>query len=65
VLTAHLSEPAIIELTYVTGTYVMHAITSRALRLEFDDVDDRVVEVPDPAGNTAGFDVGAGTDAET
>lgn len=64
VLREHLSEKAIIELTYITGTYVMHAVTTRALRLEYDDVDDRVVEVPDPAGNTAGFDVMAMTDVE-
>jgi alkylhydroperoxidase family enzyme len=64
VLTAELSEPAIIELTYITGTYVMHAITTRALRLEYDDVDDRVVEVADPSGETAGFDVMAVTDID-
>jgi alkylhydroperoxidase family enzyme len=64
VLTDQLSERAIIELTYITGTYVMHAITTRALRLEFDDVDDPVVEVPDPAGETAGFDVMAVTDVD-
>ncbi len=64
VLHDELSEVAILELTYITGTYVMHAITTRALRLEFDDVDDPCVEVPDPQGNTAGFDVRAAADAE-
>lgn len=62
VLRDHLSEPAIIELTYVTGTYIMHAITTRALRLEYDDVDDRVVEVADPSGRFEGLDVMAVTD---
>jgi alkylhydroperoxidase family enzyme len=51
-LKAHLSEEEIIELTYITTTYVMHAIVSRALRLEYDDVDDHVVEVPAPKGAT-------------
>ena len=42
----------------------MHAITTRALRLEFDDVDDACVEVPDPEGNKAGFDVMAVADVD-
>lgn len=52
-LKRHLSEPEIIELTYVTCTYMMHAIMSRALRLEYDDVPDPVTEVPAPVGATA------------
>lgn len=44
-----LSDEEILELTYVTCTYMMHAVISRALRLEYDDVDDRVVEL-DPGG---------------
>lgn len=52
-LKEHLSEVEILELTYITSTYMMHAVMSRALRLEFDDVDERVVEVPAPAGATA------------
>jgi alkylhydroperoxidase family enzyme len=51
-LKAHMSEEEIIELTYITTTYIMHAIVSRALRLEYDDVDDPVQEVPAPAGAT-------------
>lgn len=50
VLKAQLDDEAILELTYVTATYVMHATMSRALRLEYDDVDERVVEVPAPSG---------------
>ena len=38
VLKAHLSDEAILEFTYITSTYMMHAIMSRALRLEYDDV---------------------------
>jgi alkylhydroperoxidase family enzyme len=64
VLHEHLSEVAILELTYITGTYVMHAITTRALRLEFDDVDDPCVEVADPEGKKDGFDVMAVADVE-
>lgn len=48
VLNAHLSDEEILELTYITCTYMMHAVMSRALRLEYDDVDDRIVEVPAP-----------------
>lgn len=50
VLKKHLSDEEILEFTYITCTYMMHAIMSRALRLEFDDVDERVVEVPAPEG---------------
>lgn len=49
-LRRHLSEVAIIELTYVASMYLMHAGMSRALRLEFDDCDDPITEVPAPAG---------------
>lgn len=52
VLKAHLSDEEILELTYVTATYDMHATMSRALRLEYDDVDERIVEVPAPAGSS-------------
>jgi alkylhydroperoxidase family enzyme len=48
VLKAHLSDEEILELTYITCTYMMHAVMSRALRLEYDDVEDRIVEVPAP-----------------
>ena len=47
-LRAHLSDEAILELTYVAATYAMHAAISRALRLEYDDVDERVSEIPPP-----------------
>jgi alkylhydroperoxidase family enzyme len=46
----HLSDVEILEFTYITCTYDMHAIMSRALRLEYDDVDDPIVEVPMPKG---------------
>jgi alkylhydroperoxidase family enzyme len=47
----------IIEFTYITCTYAMHAVMTKALRLEFDDVDERIVEVADPQGNFAGLDI--------
>ena len=47
-LRAHLSEEQILELTYITLTYQLHATMCRALRLEYDDVPERVVEVPAP-----------------
>jgi alkylhydroperoxidase family enzyme len=43
-----LSDVEILELTYITCLYDMHAVMSRALRLEFDDRDDPVVEVTAP-----------------
>lgn len=49
-LREHLSDEEIIELTYITTLYLQHAVMSRALRTEFDDVPDRMVEVPAPEG---------------
>jgi len=43
-LRAHLSDEQILELTYTTCLYDMHAVMARALRLEQDDRDDPVVE---------------------
>lgn len=48
-LAAQLSEPAIIELTYAVTSYRLHATMCRALRLEYDDVDERIVEIAAPA----------------
>jgi alkylhydroperoxidase family enzyme len=53
-LAEHLSEEEILELTYITALYEMHAIMTRALRLEYDDVDERVVEIPAPGQAAAG-----------
>ncbi len=46
----HLSDEAILEFTYITMTYAMHAVISRALRLEYDGRDDPIVEIAAPAG---------------
>jgi alkylhydroperoxidase family enzyme len=49
-LKEHLSDEQILELTYITAMYEMHAVISKALRLEFDDRDEVITEVPGPAG---------------
>ena len=43
-LRAHLSDEEILELTYITCMYDMHAKMSRALRTEQDDRDDPIQE---------------------
>jgi alkylhydroperoxidase family enzyme len=60
-LREHLNDTEILELTYITCTYDMHATMSRALRLEYDDVDDPITEVASPDG--ASMDVMAAVDA--
>ncbi len=47
-----LSDEQILELTYITALYEMHAVMTRALRLEFDDVDERIVEIAAPGGGS-------------
>ena len=47
-LKTELSDEEILELTYITALYEMHATMSRALRLEYDDVDERIVEIAAP-----------------
>jgi alkylhydroperoxidase family enzyme len=49
-LKAELSDREILEFTYITCTYAMHATMSRALRLEYDDVDEAMVEIAAPKG---------------
>jgi alkylhydroperoxidase family enzyme len=62
-LREHLSDEQILELTYITCLYEMHATMSKALRLEFDDREEPIVEVAAPDGFT-GFDVGAAISLE-
>ena len=59
-----LSEPEILELTYTTCLYEMHATMCRALRLEYDDVDERVVEVPAPDEGGQSSDVMSAVDGK-
>lgn len=50
ILKEHLPDAEIMELTYVTCLYDMHATMCRALRLEFDDRPELVSEVRTPEG---------------
>jgi alkylhydroperoxidase family enzyme len=59
------SDRAIMELTYVTGMYLMHAVIARALRLAYDDRDEPVVEVPVPEGGAAAVDIGTSIAGES
>jgi alkylhydroperoxidase family enzyme len=44
------SDEQIFEFTYITCLYDMHAVINRALRMEFDDHEDPIVEVAAPEG---------------
>jgi alkylhydroperoxidase family enzyme len=50
-LRAAMSDEDILELSYHVCGYVTHAVMCRALRLEYDDVPERVSEVPMPGGD--------------
>ncbi len=52
-LRSRLGDEAVLELTYITSLYFQHAVMSRALRTEFDDRAETVVEVPGPVGASA------------
>jgi alkylhydroperoxidase family enzyme len=58
-LREHLSDEAILELTYGVTLYMGFAVFARALRLEFDDVEERLVEVPAPTADAAAADIGS------
>ena len=47
-LQSALSDEEILELTYITAMYMMHGVMSKALRTEFDDVDEPITEIPAP-----------------
>jgi alkylhydroperoxidase family enzyme len=64
-LKAQLSDEEVLELTYVTGLYFMHAVMTRALKLEYDDVPERIVEVASKAGEKRGLDFMAGVGKQT
>lgn len=49
-LKSFLSDEEIVEFTYITLTYELHATMCRALRLEYDDVDERICEIAAPDG---------------
>lgn len=48
-LHSHLSDEDILELTYHVMGYNLHAVCCKALRLEYDDVPERIRELPIPA----------------
>jgi alkylhydroperoxidase family enzyme len=52
-LKAFLTDEQILEFTYIVALYDMHAVMSRALRTEFDDRDEPIVEVAAPKGFSA------------
>ncbi|MFM1960402.1 MAG: hypothetical protein RL588_1919, partial [Pseudomonadota bacterium] len=52
-LRAFWGDEEILEFTYITTLYGMHAIMTRALRLEFDDRNDPITEVAAPEGFSA------------
>ena len=56
VLKKYLSDEQILELTYITCTYDMHATICKALRLEYDDVAERIREIPIPEGEQKNID---------
>jgi len=47
-LKGFLSDEQILEFTYIVMLYDMHAVMSRALRVEYDDRDDPIVEIAAP-----------------
>lgn len=44
-LRQHFNDKEILELSYVSSLYLMHGVLSRALRTEWDDVDETVTEI--------------------
>jgi alkylhydroperoxidase family enzyme len=53
ILKAHLSDEEILILTYLINAYALHATSTRALRLEYDNVPERIVEIPAPLEGTS------------
>ncbi len=53
-LHSHLSDEDILELTYHTMGYNLHAVMCKALRLEYDDVEERIREVAAPGEGERG-----------
>jgi len=49
-LKSHFTDEQILEFTYITMMYDMHAVMTRALRLEWDDREDPIVEIAAPEG---------------
>jgi len=56
-LRGRLGDEEILELTYIGALYLQHAVMSRALRTEFDDRPEPVVEVVTGSGGDVGLDI--------
>lgn len=50
VMKQHLTDEQIMEFTYITMTYALHAVMSVALRTEYDEREDPIVEIAAPEG---------------
>jgi alkylhydroperoxidase family enzyme len=57
VLKKNFSDEAILELTYISLLYLTYAIFTKALRLEYDDVPERVKEIPVPGAGGSNVDI--------
>lgn len=64
VLHEELSDEEILELTYVTAMYLQHAVVTRALRLEWDDRPEPVVEIDPPEDFDAEQYMAVGSEAD-
>jgi len=64
VLGEELSDEALLELTYVTGMYLQHAVICRALRLEWDDRPEPVVDMEPPEEFDAEHYMAVGSEAD-
>ena len=64
VLKQHLSDEQILELTYITCTYEMHATMCRALHLEYDEVEERLQEIAAPDDDLQKMDFMGAVDKE-
>jgi alkylhydroperoxidase family enzyme len=49
-LKSHLTDEEILEFTYITAMYDMHAVMTKALRLEFDNREETMTEIDGPDG---------------
>jgi alkylhydroperoxidase family enzyme len=58
----HLTDEQLLELTYITAMYLQHAVMARALRTEFDDRDEPIVEVAAPGEAPVGLDIARPSD---
>jgi alkylhydroperoxidase family enzyme len=52
-LKRHVSDEDILEITYHALMYNLYAVSSKALRLEYDDVSDRITEIPAPQSSAS------------